>query len=330
MIRYYSLHDLIKVKSNINIGIPSGFTCGYQHDVDLSYMKEDFDFVPIDDKNKSRGKDFFFWEELPRKLIFNYKSPLLNTKLMIDDLCGRTQIKLTKDLTNYGRVGIGIKSLLQLKLLQKDAMLIHAGSIETENGASLIVAARESGKTSVILSLLGDYIKFISDNLTIVSKKHIAYSYPEDVIIPPQMLSGKMFSDNKDFKSKILKSNFLTSFMDKTFNIEIEVKKRIPTEFTADHGRIKNVFILAGGDVNTIYGITPQEATEKILISTIGIINPLNEYLLTFYSYVYNYNLFDIYEKMKRIVYLSICHADCYVICTNNIDIYTKMIKSNS
>ena len=146
----FSLHDIITVKSNMKTGLPDRFQRWHEPEVDLSYMREDFDFRPVEDEYQSRGKDFFYWKEPPKKLILNYKAPLLNTKLMIDGFDGQTNIKLTKDLTNWGRAGIGFKSLLQLKLLQKDAMFIHAGSVKTDDGVVLVVATKDSGKTSTV------------------------------------------------------------------------------------------------------------------------------------------------------------------------------------
>ena len=71
---------------------------------------------------------------------------------------------------------------------------------------------RDTGKTSTVLSLVdGIDIKFMSDDLTVISKNGQAFSYPTRVGISPYTLTGTSISYTppawKQWIAKIMKFN---------------------------------------------------------------------------------------------------------------------------
>ena len=325
---YYSIHDIIKIKTNVKVPIPDYFRRKNEFEPDIEYIQEDLD-IDTSVENKARTRNFFYWRE-GQKLIIDYQAPFLNAKLLIDNLEGKTKIKFTNAFRKYVRLDIPIRSIIEIKLIQKKFALIHSGCLNYKGNCFLFTATRDTGKTSTILSLLdGKNFKFMSDDLTIISKDGIAFSYPEKVDISPYTLTGSIFpAYSNKIKGKLAKSHFITLFSGRFLNVELTEQREIPKNLIENRGSIDKVFVLVGGNNKEgIEQIDNEEAVRKIFSSTIELINPSKEYLLNLYSYVCNFDLFDLLVKEREIISKAVKDAECFEVRSNKVKRFPEMIK---
>ena len=315
---YYNLHDIISIKSNI-IELPDTFYTRPIKNTDITFISSNLNF---DTHDSSRTRNFFYTHTF-YSLQMDYKAPFLNTKLKISDLDTRPLIEFTPHLLKYSRVGISIKSLIQLQLLKKGHAMIHAACIEKNNESSLIVSAKDMGKTSTTLALLDNY-NFMSDDLTIISENGTSYSYPEPVVITPNTANThKQFLLNKLFKI-----HGINQIRERFFNKESYITYNIPTRQITPSAPIKNVFILNTGPTPNISKITQEQAVQKIIATTIDLINPLKEPILNYYAYLCGYDMYNETLKLQHIISSSIANANYYEITSNNIKDFQKYIRS--
>ena len=334
---YYSIHDILKIKTNMEVSIPEYFLIKKEEveedfEPDVEIIQENLDVVrpPI---GIARSRNYFYWIK-GSTLFMDYAAPFINTKLVIDDLAGKTKIKVTKALNRFGRVELpSFNSMLDIKLIQKNFALLHSGCLNYKGQCFIITASRDIGKTSTVLSLFdGKDFKFMSDDLTIISKKGEAYSYPEKVGISPHTLTGPVippYSGKSFIKGRLAKYHFLTLLFGRVLNLELVERKEVPYDLIEDKGVIEKIFILKGGsEKEEIKRIDNAEAVEKILSATLGLINPSKVFLLNFYAYVCDFDLYGLlFEKKKKIVEEAIKDAECFEVRSNNVGRYSEMIR---
>ena len=333
--QYFNLHNLVTLKTNIDLDIPLYFKVDKVQNSDIEFIQEEFH---TNSNNKIRTRNFYYWTD-DKKLYIDYNIPFINAGAVISNLNNKTKIQVTKDFLKYSRIGIPIRAIIQLKLIQKGYSLIHAGCLNYDGESVLIVAPRDSGKTSTILSLLknhefdfisdaaviNDKVKFMSDDLTIISDRKIAYSYPEQVDVSAHTLTNGIV---ESYNSRIGSNYFLTLLLGRLFDIELTQKRDIPRDLIVDTGKIGKVFILTGGkNSEGINQINEDEAVRKIFTATTDLINPTKEYLLNLYSYMCDFPIFDLIAKQYSIVENAIWNANCFEVCSNDVKNYSKMIK---
>ena len=335
MINYFNLHNLVTIKTNINLNIPFYFKVDKVQNPDIEFIQEEFH---TNSNNKIRTRNFYYWIE-DKRLYIDYNLPFINARAVINNLNEKTKIQVTKDFLKYSRIGIPIRAIIQLKLIQKGYSLIHAGCLNYNGESVLIVAPRDSGKTSTILSLLknhefdfvkdaaviNDKVNFMSDDLTIISDKRIAYSYPEQVDVSAHTLTSGIV---EPYNGKIGGNYFLTLLLGRLFNIELTQKRDIPIDLIVDTGKISKVFILTGGrNDEGVKAINKDEAVRKIFTATTDLINPTKEYILNLYSYMCNFPMFDLIAKQYSIIENAIWNTECFEVCSNEVGKYSKLIR---
>lgn len=333
--QYFNFHNLVTLKTNINLNIPSYFKVDKVQNPDIAFIQEEFH---VNSNNKIRTRNFYYWTD-DKKLYIDYNLPFINARAVISDLNRKTKIQVTKDFLKYSRIGIPIKAIIQLKLIQKGYSLIHAGCLNYDGESVLVVAPRDSGKTSTILSLLknhefdfisdaaviNDKVKFMSDDITIISNHEVAFSFPEQIDVSAHTLTSGIV---EPYNGKIGSNYFLTLLLGRLFNIELTQKRNIPIDLIVDTGKISKVFILTGGKNNEgINEISKDEAVRKIFTATTDLINPTKEYILNLYSYICDYPMFDLISRQYSIIEDVIWNADCFEVCSNSVEKYSKMIK---
>jgi len=329
---YYSLHDILKIKTNTETPIPDYFKKeeieeDFEPDIEISQQDLKFDRP---EERKKRSGAFFYWTE-NKALFIDYELPFLNAKLVIDDLEGKTKIKFTKAFDKFGKISQLIEAILSIKLVQKGYAIVHSGCLNYNQGdAILFTALRDTGKTSTILSLLdGKDFRFMSDDLTIMSKSGEVYSYPRKVNISPYTLSGSVISPNNNLttriKRRLANSRFEILFGD-ILHIAMGDRKEVPRDLIEDKGLIKKIFVIGGGK-DEIRKIDNEEAARKILINTLELFNPFRVYSLNFYYHIFDFNIFDIFDKQRKIVEDAVKDVECFEITSNRVEKYPEMIK---
>jgi len=328
---YYSLHDILTIKTNTEILIPDYFKKEEVKDdfaPDIEISQQDLNFDRPEERKKRSGA-FFYWAE-NKALFIDYEAPLLNAKMIIEDLAGKTKIRFTKAFIKHGNLSQLFETLLSIKLVQKGYAIVHTACLNHHGDALLFTALRDTGKTSTVLSLLdGKDFRFMSDDLTILSKSGEAYSYPRKVNISPYTLSGNIMVPSNDLKSKIkrrmAKSRFEILFGD-VLHITMGDRREVPRELIEDKGVVKKIFVIGGGE-EEIRKIGNKEVARKILVNTLELYNPFRVYSLNFYYHIFDFNIFDIFDEQRKIVEEAVKDAECFEVRSNNVGRYSEMIR---
>jgi len=329
--KYYSIHDIVKVRTNIDVGIPSYFLSSNTGcEPDIEFVQEEIK-NEVPEERKKRSGAFFYWVD-GSALNIQYEVPLINARMIIDNLEGKTKVRFTKAFLKYGRVQNLFEVIFAIKLIQKGYSIIHAGCLKYKDEGILIVALRDTGKTSTVLSLLdGKDFKFMSDDQTIVDGGGKALCYPRKVNISPYTLTSEILRPSDDLVSRIKRrlamSRFEIIFGD-ILKITMGNLREVPRELIEKEAKIRKVFVLSGGyEREEIKELDSSEVAKRILVNTLEIINPFNIYSLNFFYQLLDFDIFDIFNKQKRIVESSLQDTECFEVRTNMVKKYPKIIK---
>ena len=328
--QYYSIHDIVKIRTNLELPIPSYFKVKYLNDVDLEFIMEDIrDYVSEDRKKRSGA--FFYWIN-GKALNIHYEIPLINARIIIDDLEDKTRIKFTKAFIKYGKIWNLFEIIFAIKLLQKGYSIIHAGCLKFRDEGILFVALRDTGKTSTVLSLLdGKNFRFLSDDQVIINENGSALCYPRKVNISPYTLTSDVLKPSNDIKSRIkrrlARSRFEVIFGD-ILKITMGDLREVPRELIEKEAEIKKVFVLSGGyDSDGIREIDNESVIKRILVNTFEIYNLLSVYSLNFYYQLFDFDIFSLIDRQRKIIEGALKNAECYEIRANKVREYPIMVK---
>lgn len=331
MYKYYSVHDIVKIKTNFEPPIPNYFKVDSDDafDADLEFiMGEIKDEMP--ESRKKRSGAFFYWVE-GKALNIEYEIPIINARMVIDNLEGKTKVKFTKAFMKYGRIWNLFEVIFAIKLLQKGYSIIHAGCLKYRDEGVLVVALRDTGKTSTVLSLLdGKNFRFMSDDQVIISDGRVL-CYPRKINISPYTLTSEILQPSNDLasriKRKLAKSRFEVIFGD-ILKIKMGNQREVPREMIEREAKIKKVFVLSGGhEREEVIELDRDTVAKRIIVNTLEIFNLFGIYSLNFYYQLFDFDIFDIFDKQKQIVKSSLRSAECYEIRTNNVEKYPKMVR---
>jgi len=323
--RYYSIHGIVRIKSNVSIQIPDYFRSEEDFDdPDIEIIQEEYINMP---RKKMRYSNFFFYKK-DSALFIDSGISFLNAIHVIDDLLGKTKIKFTKAYGRFGDVHPLLERIISIKLIQKGYTLIHSGCLNYSGDQCFIISALQNmGKTSTILSLLdGKKFEFMSDDHTILSKNGFAYSYPARVGISPFTSTGNAISVGRT-KKMLAKSQLLNHFFAR-LNLELMDHKEVSPELIKDKSIVKEVFVVgANGEEDKVIKISNDDAAKKILMSTIETNDLFGRYSLNLYSYVFNLDLLELFDKQRDIIKEGIKKAECFELRANKKEKYPKMVK---
>jgi len=323
--KYYQLHDIVEIYTDVPIGIPEYFKKYYTLLPEMGmYTKiiiQKEKFIKNTSDVWIRRKDFKYTIK-DNGLCIDYGFNVQLILQLFDDEIFR--VVFSPNFLKYSRLQVSIRPIIQQILINNGYSFIHAGCLDHKDESILIVAPRDFGKTSTILSLLdGEDFKFMSDDLTIISRDGFALSYPEQVDISPYTSTGSVVKPN----TSVLGKSFIISLLyNRIFNKEFTQKRQISSEIITDKAPISKVFILSSGDKSTKQ-ISNNEATSQIFTSTIDLINPTKYFIYNFYSYIFNIDLYKCIENQHKIIEQSITKAECYDISSTNISDYHKQIR---
>jgi hypothetical protein len=215
-----------------------------------------------------------------------------------------------------------IKAMIQIILLQKRHTLIHAAGLARRNQGILLSALSNTGKTYTALTLAKFHdFEFLSDDMTIVSEKGMASSYPiplsinDDYVehfnlkLTPFERFSMNVKDNYIFKIPWFRLLF-EPFDYAVSRLNLTIPKRpIP---------IKTIFLMERGE-NSVERISKEVAFNKLWMN-----NRMNLMFyeireLVAYSYVYNsLNLDELLSASKMILFSILEHVDEIIMIKRN------------
>jgi hypothetical protein len=172
--KYYDIHGIVKVATNVDGFFPKHFECGPQRSVDLEVVQDDFEFNPRGYKRVGSffgGKNTVYFESL------FYGKPIY--KILIKNLEGKTKFRFTKISKKIFNVSKLVQVLLEIKLLQKGYTLIHAGGVSKDGKGYVLFGWPGVGKSSTIFGLSKtEGFEVFGDDVVILSRSGKMYSYP--------------------------------------------------------------------------------------------------------------------------------------------------------
>lgn len=328
--RYYSIHDIINIRTNIDVPVPEYFRVDLTDitgTIDIDFIEESV-LLPFSENEMYRCSIFFMGHD-EHRLAIDYRLPFLKVKLLIENLEENTRISFTKDFKRFGDVTNLFNTVLLFKFIQSGHALVHSGCISNGENCHLISGMRDTGKTSTVLSLVdGKNKKFMSDDLTIISEDGHAYSYPTSVGISPYTLTGKIIDyKHPKWKKWVAKHQLLLFGLEAVINFEISKRINISEKFISETGKINNIFLLRSSKDNRISKMDSSIAIQKLLMTTTELIDPFRIYSLNFYSYYTEFDSAMLFEKEKEIIGNAISNAACYDVCANNVKEFHRLIQ---
>ncbi len=327
--KYYSIHGLLKIATNVDIPVPDYFkTKTPMRNPDLEIMVKS---VPVKKPKENRlvRASYYYWRDNDR-LFIDYD--MANAKLFFENLFGRnrkTRVQCTKTFRRFC-TGESWKSFIHaiiwFKLVERGYTFIHAGALSyRRKDGIVIVAPADTGKTSTILSLLstGDF-GFLTDDAVLLGDGFI-HAYPEKVKVSPYTLTGTM-SFKRSLKQKFLKSRLMGLMSERLLNMKIGKLHKIPDKFLVDRSPVKKVFLLSGyGEKPTARKIDAKSAARLLILPSAEMTTLMHQYIELYY-YLFNVDTHAILKKMNEIVEDSFRDAECYELKTPYLGGYAETI----
>lgn len=325
---YYSIHDIVTVRTNAEVPIPDRFRVrpADVEDPDIRVTCGPVD-TEIPRKEMTRCNIFFFGRT-DSTFVVDYMLPIIDASLVLTDLEGDTELRFTSSFRRFGDVTNLFNTVLLFKLIQKGYTFAHTGCLHQEGQATLVAGMRDTGKTSTVLSLVdGDETKFMSDDLTILGEDGTAYNYPTEVGISPFTLTGETISyTGGEVRRWLASHQSLSLLVQDVIGYELSERKQVPESAIADTGEVDSVFILGGSGDSGSKSIDTETAVNKLLMTTTELIDPFRIYSLNFYSFYTGYSTADLFEREREILRNAIENADCYELRARDVKEYSSHI----
>lgn len=327
----YSIHDIVRVKSDIDVPVPDRFRTSPFEDAQADLIVRCGPFeVDVPDEELTRCNIFYFGRT-DSTYVIDYLFPLVDVKLAISDLEGNTTISITKGFERFGDVTNLFNTVLLFKLVQRDHTFVHSGCVGDAGSCALIAGMRDTGKTSTVLSLVdGEEVRFLSDDLTILGEDGSAYNYPTEVGISPFTLTGPTVSyTGGRLRAWIAKHQLLSFFVQGIVGYELSERKTIPENAIEDESRVEQVFVLGGSGTSGLTSIDNERAADRLLMTTTELIDPFRIYSLNFYAFYMDFDTPKLFQREREIVESAIQEAECYEIRANDLRDYPTLVGNN-
>ncbi len=310
---YYSIHDIMKIKTNIEWAkLPTYLQVDGVDEVDIN-IKEgkfdvDFDSLRPFGLRLFKGKNFL----IHKPYLYG------DLKLKIQNLDSNTDVCFTKGYKKlydfYGST-VGphvlsqtLSSILLIKLLQKGYTIIHSACVSRDNKGVLISAWGDTGKTFTSSSLVQQCsFHFLSDDLTLIDRNGTAYCFP-------QAMEKRIFHP----------------FGKIPFLNKMKISKKIDVSKIGivDKSKIDKLFFLEKEKGNELKEIDQHEALKRLLISTASTLNFNTSETILAYSYLDNrLNLGDLTKKHEEIIRNTLKDIRCFEVKSRDARQFPRLIK---
>lgn len=321
----YSIHGMLRVRSNVDIPVPGYFRVkkldGKPDLLVWSHRKLNFQ---RDKSNEMLMGNYYFWGG-GKKIFVDYD--LMNAKLSVEDLFGKTKIECTNSLKrfcteeNWQKL---IFAVLSIKMIQKGYTFMHAGGLTHHDGGILIAGMQDTGKTSTVLPLLdGKEFKLLGDDFVILDSGR-AYAYPKEIRLSPRTLRGCL--ESSALKEKAMKNRFISMFMERFLKRDITRLVQIPREYIAEKCDVEKIFILSGYGKEHVERINSSEAFNVLSTLSMQMPNLLETYLDIYY-HIFHVEVFRFLEEKNKIIEKTIKSAECFKVTAPRLEGYSLAIK---
>lgn len=186
---YYNIHDIIKLKSEINLQELEYFTSkefsepditlsvnSFSRDPDMSKMRTKRKLIAKDFGSGSKSYEIKYTEHFGRcGAQFQINVDWNKLQILINEL-----ISKSKHVTYVNL----IEPLLRFLFLSKGYILLHSACMSTPDGIGFFLSAPpDTGKTTTVIKCVKKGLSFLSDDMTIISLPNQALCFPKSMTI---------------------------------------------------------------------------------------------------------------------------------------------------
>jgi hypothetical protein len=201
-------------------------------------------------------------------------------------------------VTKVGRIGHHLESIIALKLLERDMVLLHGSAISMKGSAILFTGLPNQGKTWTAIELIREGYEFLSEDICVLSASGEVFPVPFTTSL----------KDQKDQKKTLL---------------DIFVDLRIPPV-----SNLNKVVILERAQENSISGLSLTEAAQRILL-----INHLefnyhrNDLLRTYFAFHLLPPIHHLMALEEDIIRKAISRSFVYLVRFSDHSFRTKLVQ---
>ena len=186
---YYNIHDIIKIKSEINLQELEYFSSKEFDDSDITLMIRSFSKDPdmskfratrklMTDNFESGGSSYTikYTEHFGSSgAQFQLKFNGSKIEVSINELISRSKHVTYVNL---------IEPILRFLFLSKEYILLHSACMSSPNGQGFFLSAPpDTGKTTTVIKCVKHGYYFLSDDMTIIKLPNNAVCFPKSMTI---------------------------------------------------------------------------------------------------------------------------------------------------
>ncbi|MBL7058359.1 hypothetical protein ISS03_03410 [Patescibacteria group bacterium] len=304
----YSIHDLIKIKSEIELGLKNSFTPTFNHFISSESFDE-YDLI-IKCSHSSRVLDTSY-NHISQGLYYSsehdqFISSLsffgLNIEYGLKGILSKNTVltfnKTYKTISKYLKVPISsvhplfmlIKNIIQIKLLQNNASFVVGGALVYKKNTGIIITGMiGSGKTSAIMDLMHiDGMEYLSDDIFLSKNKKI-YNLPS-------MISSR-------------KLNF-GAF---DYHVHSDPVKLFPKKVVTSFEKEMSIFIIQRGNENKISSIASDVGVNNFCCLNSKVFPFFSERVISSFPFIYDgYTLIDALKQQSTLLSNTFLSANFY------------------
>lgn len=299
----YSIHGMLNLRTDINLGIPSYFKKAFRGEPDLEISKG---------KANAPGADPVF----PPYIFFG-KNTLLHKygffapcKLTLSNFEGKTRIEFTELYGKLLDLKDVAKCVLNFKLLQAGLINMHGSCVELPDKTGLMIVGWDhSGKSTLALNMVRAGARFLSDDTTLLSREY-AYAYPKPI---------------KAFKGL----HFLAKRLNTVplINRILGVNKVVPPKNIIDKTKVKYVFISRYGE-KSIRAIDAKEAAKTMELLNVYVTKLFDKrHLVLEYCHYNKYDLATLLKTRHEIIKKFLKGIKCFELTSTSVQDSENLIK---
>jgi len=291
----YSMHGKLKIRSDIDLGLPAFFrqTFSGMPDLDISVG-----FKKVTDA------DYVF-----PPYVYHKKDMLLHRygfvtpcQLTLEDFEDGTKITFTRAYKRFVGVRKLLECVLDLKLLQRGLVKTHGACVELRDGTGVMIAGWDhSGKSTLAINMMNDGAKFLSDDITLVSEDR-AYAYPKNI---------KTFTGMHILARKLNSVPFV--------NRALGLNRGVPPKNVTGSTNVKYLFVSRYGK-KSVRGISKTEAEMALNTMSVYVTAPFDSrHLLLEYCHYNKYDIGRLLEKRREIIHGFLRGVKCFELTSTNV-----------